>query len=267
MVFPRIGHFLAAIGILMIYSGFSGTINALLYPDQSLAYQFQVLDQTSSPDGFVPYYIPQNSASLATDVPGLTDPLPNPTAEVKPANHTDSTSTPQPAIPTQLAAELAAAPTVEPGVVYKPDRLVIPAIKLDASIIPSKMTMIKIGGDFFEQWQAPNEFAAGWNSDSAPLGQPGNTVLIGHHNEYGKVFAHLVDLKSGDFILLYSGATPFIYVVANTMIVPEKFQELDVRLQNARWVEPTNDERITLVTCWPPDNNTHRVIIVARPYR
>jgi sortase A len=38
-----------------------------------------------------------------------------------------------------------------------------------------------------------------------------------------------------------------------------------VRLQNAQWIQPTTDERLTLVTCWPYNDNSHRLIIVARP--
>jgi sortase A len=49
------------------------------------------------------------------------------------------------------------------------------------------------------------------------------------------------------------------------MILPEKYQEIDVRMDNARWILPSDDERLTLVTCWPATSNTHRLIIVARP--
>jgi len=38
-----------------------------------------------------------------------------------------------------------------------------------------------------------------------------------------------------------------------------------VRQENARWIAPTDDERLTLVTCWPYTNNTHRVVVVAKP--
>ncbi len=49
------------------------------------------------------------------------------------------------------------------------------------------------------------------------------------------------------------------------MILPERDQPLSVRLANAQWIEPSTDERLTLITCWPKDNNTHRLIIVAVP--
>ncbi|HID54608.1 MAG TPA: sortase, partial [Anaerolineae bacterium] len=33
----------------------------------------------------------------------------------------------------------------------------------------------------------------------------------------------------------------------------------------AEWIMPTEDERITLVTCWPYTDNTNRLIVVAQP--
>jgi sortase A len=153
----------------------------------------------------------------------------------------------------------------EPAAPDIPTRLVIPTIELDAPIEPAKITTQKVGGEEYEQWQAPDEFAAGWHEDSAMLGQPGNTVLNGHHNIYGKVFGRLVDLNPGDLIIVFGKQRAFIYQITNKMILPEKYQEIDVRMDNARWILPSDDERLTLVTCWPATSNTHRLIIVARP--
>ena len=36
------------------------------------------------------------------------------------------------------------------------------------------------------------------------------------------------------------------------------------RLANARYIQPTSDARVTLVTCWPYYTNTHRVIVVGK---
>jgi len=146
-----------------------------------------------------------------------------------------------------------------------PDRIVIPAIDLDAPVIPSTNQLVEINGQVFQQWQAPSEFAAGWHYTSAYLGSPGNTVLDGHHNIYGSVFARLIDLSEGDVIHVSSGSTTFSYVIANKMLLPERDQDISVRLENARWLLPSNDEPLTLITCWPEWSNTHRLIIVAKP--
>jgi len=146
-----------------------------------------------------------------------------------------------------------------------PDRLIIPVINLDAPILPVSFSTITIGSQVYDQWLTPNQFAAGWQTSSALLGLPGNTVLSGHHNEYGKVFKDLVKLKKGDIVSIYSVAREFRYQVVATMVLPELNQPLSVRLENARWIEQSTDERITLITCWPAYSNTHRVIVVAFP--
>ena len=146
-----------------------------------------------------------------------------------------------------------------------PDRLVIESIGLDASVIPTKIKEIEYQGQPYYQWLAPNEPAVGWHEASALLGSPGNTVLNGHHNIYGEVFKDLANVHEGDLIEVYSGNNIFRYRVALAMLLPERFKSLSIRLENARWIYPTDDERITLITCWPYQSNTHRVIIVALP--
>jgi LPXTG-site transpeptidase (sortase) family protein len=146
-----------------------------------------------------------------------------------------------------------------------PNRLVISRIKLDVPIVPVGFQETASAGQVYNQWLTPVQYAAGWHVTSALLGVPGNTVLNGHHNAYGMVFKDLVKLQIGDAISVYSGSQEFRYQVVSNMLLPERFEPLSTRIENARWIEPSLDERITLVTCWPQDNNTHRVVIVAMP--
>ena len=37
------------------------------------------------------------------------------------------------------------------------------------------------------------------------------------------------------------------------------------RVENARWIGHFDDERITMVSCWPYSGNTHRLFVVAKP--
>lgn len=153
----------------------------------------------------------------------------------------------------------------DPPVGLVPNRLVIPAIYLDAPVVPVHYKDIEADGAIYHQWLVPTQFAAGWQDESAQLGLPGNTVLNGHHNAYGMVFENLVKLSEGDVILVYSGEVQFRYVVVEKLLIPERGQTLETRLDNARWIQSSDDERLTLVTCWPAESNTHRVIIVAFP--
>jgi LPXTG-site transpeptidase (sortase) family protein len=156
-------------------------------------------------------------------------------------------------------------PTVDPGLA--PDRLEIPKIALDASIIQVEAEPLSFEGEIYEQWLAPDYRAVGWHYTSVGLGVPGNTVLNGHHNIKGEVFRDLYQLQTGDEIDVFSGDQEFKYIVVYTAVLPERNQPLEVRLANAEWIKPTEDERITLITCWPYESNTHRVIIVAVPMR
>jgi sortase (surface protein transpeptidase) len=147
-----------------------------------------------------------------------------------------------------------------------PDRIVIPAIHLDAPVVVAEFNFTEVDGETFGQWMAPSKYAGGWHPNSASLGRVGNTVINGHHNEYGKVFEHIVDLKVGDEIIVYSKGQEFHFVVANEpMKLLELYAGLDQRLANAQWLAYSGDVRLTLVTCWPPLANTYRVIVVARP--
>ena len=152
-------------------------------------------------------------------------------------------------------------PTPADPAARAPTRIVIPAIKLDAPVETVGWHVI----NGVSQWDVPNKFAAGWLMTSAPLGQPGNTAITGHHNIAGQVFRYLVNLKPGDRITLYAHDQPFYYAVESRRILLDAGQPESVRRANARWIQPTDDERITLVTCWPYTNNTHRLIIVAKP--
>lgn len=160
-----------------------------------------------------------------------------------------------------VAPEPIATPLPEDITATLPTRIVISAIDLDAPVIP--VGLHQVDGNL--TWDVPNYFAAGWLQKSAVLGQAGNTVLDGHHNILGKVFARLKDLKQGDQIQVFAGDLSFLYVVTGLHNLPERDQPMDVRIDNAKWIQTTTDERLTLVTCWPPDNNTNRLIIVAQP--
>lgn len=146
-----------------------------------------------------------------------------------------------------------------------PTRIVIPNIGLDAPVELAASQKVQIAGKVYYQWLSPDKFAAGWHTSSAYLGMKGNTVINGHHNISGKVFQHLVDLNIGEPIEVYGQHKLFHYIVVNKMILEERDAPVEQRLENARWLARSEDERLTLITCWPPESNTHRLIIVAIP--
>jgi sortase A len=185
---------------------------------------------------------PTNTPTSVAILPPTNTPVPTPTA----------TDTPVPTRPPP--------PPTDSG----PTRLVVKSVGIDTSVIPIGWSVVEQNGRQFSVWDVA-EYVAGWHNTSAPPGQPGNTVLSGHHNIKGEVFRYLVDVQEGDAVDLYVGDTVYQYYVVQKLIVKEKGEPLEVRRQNALWIAPTNDTRVTLVTCWPYTNNTHRVIVIARP--
>lgn len=172
------------------------------------------------------------------------------------------------AVPSPSATPLPSPTATPPGIppaAGPPTRIVVPAIGLDAKVLPMGWeTLRDARGNPYSEWVVP-KFAAGWHLNSSLPGHPGNVVLSGHHNIDGEVFRYAVDLNPGDQITLYVGDQPYEYTVLEKMILPEKGQPYEVRLKNAQYIAPTPDNRLTLVTCWPYTTNTHRVVVVARP--
>jgi len=163
------------------------------------------------------------------------------------------------------SAGVAHEPADSAAEVWVPGRIVIPAIELDAPVVAVAYKDAEYAGKTYREWLSPKYFAAGWHQTSAPLAAPGNTVLNGHHNIYGEVFGRLADLEQGDRILMYSGEQAFAYVISLKLILLEQDQPIEVRAANGRWIDRSEDERLTLVSCWPHYNNSHRIIIVATP--
>ncbi len=145
-----------------------------------------------------------------------------------------------------------------------PTRLVIESVGINSVVVPVGWNVVEQNGFQFSIWQVADN-AVGWHKTSAKIGEPGNTVLTGHHNVKGEVFRDLVNVEVGDKVTLYVGDLKFEYRVELKTIVKEKGEPIEARQRNAQWIASTNDERITLVTCWPYTNNTHRVIVVAKP--
>ena len=146
-----------------------------------------------------------------------------------------------------------------------PERLVIPVIGLDAPVEPTGAKKYKIREKIYEQWTVPDKFAAGWSPKSGYPGFPNNTVLYGHHNVNGAVFANLYTLNIGDEISVYAGGREYRYTVDDVLKLKEKGVTFDEMLSNAQWISATETERLTLVTCWPPYESTYRLIVVAKP--
>ena len=245
------------LGAGLLVFGTFGTLSSVLDLFGTSIQDFVEWDKQVPTEGFAPMVVPMDAEKSGLSAPELiSTPEAIVTANASLTQDAQNQATPLPEVTPQPT------PT---RIMVIPDRIVIPAISLDAPIVPSKPSTTRIGSERYEQFQAPNKFAVGWQTDSAVLGQVGNTVLNGHHNINGKVFENLHNLQPGDTITISGGVVSYNYMVVNVMILPERNVDVQTRLENARWILQSDDERITLVTCWPATSNTHRLIVVAKP--
>jgi sortase A len=193
-----------------------------------------------------------------------------PPAEL-PAPGVDAPATPAtPAQPTPPAAAAEPAPRPaqpSPPAEGEPNRLVIPAIGLDTPIVDVGWEVIERGDRRYTEWQTADN-AAGRHINSARPGEQGNVVLSGHHNTKGEIFRPISEqaLAVGDAVYLYDtqGRRHTYQVTEVTEPLLEVGASEAQRLANARYIQPTSDARVTLVTCWPYWTNTHRIVVVAQ---
>ena len=121
-------------------------------------------------------------------------------------------------------------------------RLEIPALSGDYPIVQ---------GDDWEQLKK----GIGQYVNSGQPGRTGNVVLSGHNDIYGEPFRYLDRLQVGDEIIVSSERQAHTYVVSEVRVV----EPTDV------WVmAPTDDARLTLISCYPYRVNTKRIVVFAQ---
>ncbi len=121
-------------------------------------------------------------------------------------------------------------------------RIQIPAIGVDAPIVM---------GDGWEQLKK----GVGQHPGTANPGRPGNLVLSAHNDIYGEIFRDLDQLQPGDTILIHSRRRVYTYVVTEIHVV----EPTDVR-----WLDPTPDPTVTLISCYPYLVDNQRIIVRAQ---
>ena len=270
-ILPALSRGMLIIGVLLIVAGLGWSLwaRANQPPEPEIteagavvmAVTARVLPATAT---LTPTASAEPTATPPPSTEGPTpDLLPNWTMTPTPeeATPTKPPATPLPPTPTPTPT-----PTSPPPAEKPPTRIVAPSIEMDVRIVPMGWELVDKDGTMVSEWVVPAK-AAGWHMNSALPGNDENVVLSGHHNIEGKVFRYVVDLEPGDELALYVDDTPYHYYVAEKYILKETGVGLAVRKKNARWIMPSGDERLTLVTCWPYEwpGNSHRVVVVARP--
>jgi len=158
------------------------------------------------------------------------------------------------------------APPVEAVVVESapPEHIRSQAIDLDMEVVPVGWKQVVRDGKTVSMWEV-GSYVASWHRTSAMPGQVGNMVITGHNNIEGSVFGRLPELREGDQVVVEASGRPYTYTVESMFVVREKDATPEQRAWNGQWIGAFPDERLTLVTCYPPDGNSHRLIVIAKP--
>lgn len=147
-------------------------------------------------------------------------------------------------------------------------RIVIPAIAVDKKVVEVGWTLQRdVSGQEVAIWDV-DKYRVGHHQGTSNPGGGGNIVLAGHSGGPAYPFNDIYYLKSGDLIQLYSAGTVFDYKVSEHILLDEVGQPLEKRIENARYIGPTEEEVITMVACWPltgPDKFKQRIVIRATP--
>jgi sortase A len=147
-------------------------------------------------------------------------------------------------------------------------RVVIPSIAVDSKVVEVGWDVMEQNGQQLAIWQVA-EYAVGQHKGSANPGEGGNIVLAGHVGGYGKVFRDLYYVKPGDELTVYSKGQQYLYVVQERLVLKEEGVPPEQRAANARYIEATDHEVVTMITCWPPkgkDKFSERIVVRAVPY-
>jgi sortase A len=148
-----------------------------------------------------------------------------------------------------------------------PIHLAIPSVKIDSKVVPISWTMIPApNGQLRSEWQVA-DYAVGHHAGSANPGQPGNVVMSGHVDYKGQVFKELHNTKKGDEVIVQTEKGQYLYVITQHVLVKEEGASEEEKRANARYMDPTPDPTLTMITCWPYGIDTHRLIVIAKPYQ
>lgn len=128
---------------------------------------------------------------------------------------------------------------------------------IDANLVPSRFQRTLADP---VQYIPPS--GATWTEDSSLPGRKGNAVIAGHN--YALPALEFVQI--GDvFQIIMADGTAYEYMIKDRFIVQEEGVSIEQRMRNGDWLGQNwpNEERLTVVTCWPfPSGTSHRLILV-----
>ncbi|MBI4744190.1 MAG: sortase [Actinobacteria bacterium] len=137
-------------------------------------------------------------------------------------------------------------PVAKIGKISKDNRIYIPSVKINAKISEgaTKENLL---------------FDVAHVERTALPGQEGNSVIIGHNKGHPSnlLFTFLYKTKTGDLVAVDYKKKRYAYKIKKIKIIdPEKESEE---------IKAMKGTLLTLITCYPPNTNYYRIIVIAKP--
>jgi LPXTG-site transpeptidase (sortase) family protein len=185
-------------------------------------------------------------------------PTPPPTAVAPTSAFT--TTLPTPTVPSvqALAARTFGGELIE--------TISLPSIGVESAVVAVGWTVSGASDPGSEPavWDSPGPLV-GWTINSGLPETGGNIILYGHNNMYGSVFKDLWKLQPGDKLSLETGLEARQYVVDRVLLLPVMNANSTQRQAYLAYLQQIEQPRLTIISCWPPESNTHRVVVIAYP--
>ncbi|MEP7285541.1 MAG: sortase [Chloroflexota bacterium] len=146
-----------------------------------------------------------------------------------------------------------------------PTRISIPALGLWNTLTPVDEQAQLQDNTISLTWAVAD---SGWYSQSGWPGWGGNVVIAGHSPSQDpdtwshSIFRQLAYLSPGDHIDVTAGSHLYTYSVSTVFAIPAQEAQSAAA---AAWLARGKTERLTLITCWPPNTAAYRVVVIARP--
>ncbi len=179
------------------------------------------------------------------------------------------TPTPQARTPTAgPEARITPVTPLPPGQGAPPVHVWVPSLGVDVAVRPVGWEIVSTATGRYTEWQVLPD-AAGHHLGSANPGERGNVVLSGHNTPGGRVFEGLATLGYEEGPI---AANTFAYVqtedgriyayrLENKVLLPVLGVSPEERRSYLKYTAPTDEPRLTLVTCWPLGDTSYRLVV------
>lgn len=191
----------------------------------------------------------QRSASIPTLAPTpqlrLTDVV-LPTGHTPPQNGVSSFNFAE--VPAALQAEVARQ-------VFLPDDFARPE-RTDDTPLRVRIPALNIDHDIVQgvDWNALQLGVGMLPNGAVPRSEGDNVVLAAHNDIYGEIFRHLDQLEPGDQIEIQTQSGSYVYIVRGWEIVEPDAVHV---------MQSQGTPMVTLISCYPYQVNTQRIVVFA----